>query len=61
MRKDTMNPSVDLRITQLHGEGTVGATWPWIHPHGNLILMEQLNLAAEKGLQEVRARQPSVP
>jgi hypothetical protein len=25
-------PGVDLRITQLHGEGAVGTTWPRMHP-----------------------------
>jgi hypothetical protein len=28
MSKDPMDTGVDLRLTQLLGEGTVGTTWP---------------------------------
>jgi hypothetical protein len=61
MSMDPVNMGADLPITQLFRKGMVGATWPRIHPHGHLPLMERLNLAAKKGLQEVRACQPSMP
>jgi hypothetical protein len=51
MNKDTPplpNPSVDLCIAQLYDEGTVGTTWPQVHPHGHFLLMEQLDMMAEK-------------
>jgi hypothetical protein len=49
MSKDNMVPGVDLRITQLLREGTSGTTWPRIHPHGRLPLMERGNPVAKKG------------
>jgi hypothetical protein len=46
-----MDICVDLCISQL----------PPIHTHGHHPLTERLNLAAEKGLQKVHARQPFPP
>jgi hypothetical protein len=57
MSKDPTNPSVDLRITQLLGEGIVRTTWPRVHPRGDLPLTERLNPMAENGLHEVCACQ----
>jgi hypothetical protein len=48
----------DLRITQLLREGTVGAIWPQIYPHGDHPLTGWLNPAAEKGPQEIHTHQP---
>jgi hypothetical protein len=45
-----MNPGVDLYVAQPIGEGTIGTTWPRIHPHGHFLLMERLNPAAKEGL-----------
>jgi hypothetical protein len=53
--KKPPNPCVDLRITQLYEEGTIGTTWPWIHPHSHFSLTERFNEVADKGPQEVRA------
>jgi hypothetical protein len=52
MSKDPSDSSVDLHIFQLYGEGTVGTTWPWIHPHGHSSLMELLDPTAKKGPKE---------
>jgi hypothetical protein len=59
IRKDPPNLGVDLRTVQLCGEGTIGTTWPQIHPHSHLLLAEWLDAAADKGPQEVHARQPT--
>jgi hypothetical protein len=61
MSKDLTGPSVELHIAQLHGEGTVRTTWPWIHPHGSHPLTKRLNLAVEKGPRKVHTRQPLLP
>jgi hypothetical protein len=58
MIKGLVDLGVDLHITELLREWIVGTTRPQIHPHSNRPLMEQLSLAAEKGLHEVHARQP---
>jgi hypothetical protein len=49
-----LDPSDDFHIIQLNKERTVGASWPWIHPHCHLLSPEWLNATADKGLQEVR-------
>jgi hypothetical protein len=59
MSKDPPDPGVDLHTVQLCREGTIGTTWPWIHPHSLIPLAEWLDTVADKGLQEVRARQPT--
>jgi hypothetical protein len=59
MSKDPSDPSVDLRITQLYGEGAVETTWPQIHPHGHFSLTERLDPTAEKSSKEGCARQLS--
>jgi hypothetical protein len=59
MSKNPSDLRVDIRIGQINREGTIGTTWPQIHPHGHFSLMEQLNPTTEKGPQEVRVRQPS--
>jgi hypothetical protein len=59
MSKNPSDPSVDLCIAQLCKEGMIGTTWPQIHPHSHFSLMEWLNVAADKGPQEVHTRQPS--
>jgi hypothetical protein len=46
---DPVDLGVDLRIAQLIGKGTIGTTWPRIHRHGRLPLMDWLNPAAEQG------------
>jgi hypothetical protein len=51
MSKDPVDTGVDLHIVQLLRVGTVGTTWPCIHPHGHLPLVERLNPVAEKGPQ----------
>jgi hypothetical protein len=56
-----MDTGVDLRIAQLLKEGMIRTTWPRIHPHGDHPLAERLDLLAEKGSQEVHARQPFPP
>jgi hypothetical protein len=58
MSKNPSDPGVDLPITQLYGEGTVGTTWPQIHPHGHSSLTERLDLTAKKGPKEGHARHP---
>jgi hypothetical protein len=49
MDKNPSDPSIDLCIIQLYGEGTVGSTWPWIHPHCDLPSSEWLDVAADEG------------
>jgi hypothetical protein len=44
MSLDLVDPGVDLYITQLVGEGTVGTTCPCIHPHGSHPLTVRENL-----------------
>jgi hypothetical protein len=56
--KDPTNPGVDDYISKLIRQGTVGTTWPQIHPHGHLLLTERLNAAAKKCPWEVHAGQP---
>jgi hypothetical protein len=53
MSKNPPDLGVDLNIAQLCEEGTVMTTWPQIHTHSHFSLMEWLNVASEKGLQEV--------
>jgi hypothetical protein len=50
MSMDPSDPSVDLRIIQLCGEGTIETTWPQIHPHSHLSLAEWLDAMVENGL-----------
>jgi hypothetical protein len=59
MNKDPWNQGVDLCITQLYREGKIGTTWPWVHPHDHLSLMERLDAAVKKGLKEVHTHQLS--
>jgi hypothetical protein len=57
------NPSdlgVDPCIIQLGEEGTVKATWPQVCPHRHIPSSEWLDAAANEGLQEVRAHQPTL-
>jgi hypothetical protein len=49
MSEDPLDLSVDLCTVQLYGEGTIGTTWPWIHLHSHLSLVECLDSAADKG------------
>jgi hypothetical protein len=51
MSENPLDPGVDLRITQLYGEGTIVTTWPRVHPHSHLSLAEWFNEVADKGLQ----------
>jgi hypothetical protein len=51
MSKDPSDQGVDLHIIQLCEGGTVGTTWPWIHPHGHFSLTERLDSMAKKGPQ----------
>jgi hypothetical protein len=37
----------------------MGTTWPWIHPHSYVSLVEWFDLAADKAPQEVCAYQPT--
>jgi hypothetical protein len=60
MSNDPSDLSVDLRIVQLYGEGTVGTTWSRVHPHGHLSLVEWLDTVVDKGPQEVCACQPTM-
>jgi hypothetical protein len=57
--KSPQDSGVHLCIIQLCGEGTIETTWPRIHPHSLLSLAEWSNTVADKGLQQVHARQPS--
>jgi hypothetical protein len=59
MDKDPLDPGIDLRIGQLDREGAVETTWPRIHPHCDLLSPKWLDVVADEGLQEVRARQPT--
>jgi hypothetical protein len=60
MSKDPPDLGIDLRIIQFCGEGMIGTTWPWIYPQSYLLLAELLDTAVDKGLQEVRAHQPTL-
>jgi hypothetical protein len=55
-----LDPGVDLRIVQLDGEGMIGATGPWVHPHCHLPLPEWQNAVTDEGPQEVHTRQPGL-
>jgi hypothetical protein len=59
MDKNPSDLGVDLHIVELCGDGTVGATWPWIHPHCHLSSSEWLDVVADEGTQEVHAHQPA--
>jgi hypothetical protein len=59
MDKDPSDPGADLCIIQFCGEGTVEVTWTQIHPNCHLPSSEWLNAVPDKGLHEVRARQPA--
>jgi hypothetical protein len=54
-----MDVGVDLCIIQLCGEGMIETTWHCIHPHSHLSLAKWLDAAANKGLQEIHADQPT--
>jgi hypothetical protein len=47
--EDPPNLGVDLRIVQLGGEGTVGATRPWVHPHCRHPPPVCLNVVTDEG------------
>jgi hypothetical protein len=58
--EDPLDLDVNLKIIQLSGEGTVGATGSRIQPHCQLPPLEGLNAAADKGPQKVRTHQPNL-
>jgi hypothetical protein len=60
MSKDPPDSGVDLRIVQLYVEWMIEITWPRIHPHSYLSLVEWLDAAADKGPQEAHAHQPTL-
>jgi hypothetical protein len=49
MSKDPSDLGVDPHTVLLYREGTIGTTWPQIHPHGHLSPVVWLDAAVDKG------------